>query len=147
MSSNSLNSIPFPTVDRPFIIELWPLFDKLYFSVMGFSANRFVFVPGATPLSTVKATATMLTTYYVTVFAGREFMKKRPPFRLNGLFMVHNLVLTLISATLLALFVEQLLRTVWRHGIFYTICDHRGGWTTSLVTLYYVRPLSALQFK
>ena len=66
-------------------------------------------------------------------------MKNREPFKLNGLFMVHNLLLTAISGTLLALFTEQLVPTVWRNGIFYAICDHRGGWTTPLVILYYVR--------
>ena len=135
---DSLKSVPRPTLDRPFGVELWPIFDKAYSSVMGYSANKFVFVPGQTPLSTFAACATMLTTYYVTVFAGREFMKKREPFRLNGIFMVHNLLLTTISAILLALFIEQLLPTIWRNGIFYAICDHRGGWTTPLVTLYYV---------
>ena len=143
---DSLKSVPRPSLDRPFALELWPLFDKVYSRVMGFSATRFVFVPGETPLSTLTATATMLITYYVTVFAGREFMKKRDPFKLNGLFMVHNLLLTTISATLLALFIEQLLPTVWRYGIFYAICHHGGGWTPPLVKLYYVRrPLELLQ--
>lgn len=143
MSSNRLGSIPLPTLDRPFIVELWPQFDKLYSRVMGHPVNRFVFVPGATPLSTLTATATMLITYYVTVFAGREFMKNREPFKLNGIFMVHNLALTIISGVLLALFAEQLVPTVARNGVFYAICDHRGGWTGPLVTLYYVHtPLS-----
>lgn len=143
MSSNRLSSVPLPTLDRPFIVELWPQFDKLYSRVMGHPAKKFVFVPGATPLSTFTATATMLITYYVTVFAGREFMKNREPFKLNGLFMVHNLALTIISGVLLALFAEQLVPTVVRNGIFYAICDYRGGWTAPLVTLYYVRtPLS-----
>lgn len=53
--------------------------------------------------------------------------------------MLHNLALTIISGGLLALFIEQLLPTVWRHGIFFAICDERGGWTEKLVTLYYVR--------
>lgn len=52
--------------------------------------------------------------------------------------MIHNLYLTIISAGLLALFIEQLLPTLLRHGLFYTICDHRGGWTDRLVILYYV---------
>lgn len=70
-------------------------------------------------------------------------MKNREPFKLNGLFMVHNLALTIISGVLLALFTEQLLPTIARNGVFYAICDHRGGWTAPLVTLYYVRtPLS-----
>lgn len=95
-------------------------------------------------MSTFTATASMLVTYYVTVFTGRELMKKREPFKLNGLFMVHNLLLTTISAVLLALFIEQLLPTIWRHGIFYAICDHRGGWTPPLVKLYYVSRILAL---
>ena len=136
---DSLGSVPRPTLDRPFGIELWPIFDKVYSSVMGYSATKFVFEPGQTPLSTLKACATMLITYYVTVFAGREFMKNREPFKLNGIFMVHNLLLTTISGILLALFIEQLLPTVWRNGIFYAICSHRGGWTPPLVILYYVR--------
>ena len=136
-----MSAIPRPSIDRPFAIELWPLFDKLYSAVAGYSPTKFVFVPGDTSMSTLKATATMLITYYVTVFAGRELMKKRQPFKLNGLFMVHNLMLTTISGSLLALFIEQLLPTVWRNGIFYAICDHRGGWTPPLVILYYVRQL------
>lgn len=65
-------------------------------------------------------------------------MKNRPPFKLNGIFMVHNLYLTVASAIMLALFIEQLLPTVWRRGVFFAICDHRGGWTRELVVLYYV---------
>ena len=146
MSTEHLTSIPFPTLDRPFIVELWPQFDRLYSRVVGHPANTFVFVPGATPLSTFTATATMLITYYVTVFAGREFMKNRQPFQLNGFFMVHNLALTVISGVLLALFTEQLVPTIARNGVFYAICDHRGGWTAPLVTLYYAcTSLSPLQ--
>jgi len=135
---DALKSIAWPTLDRPFAVELWPLFEKVYTLVMGSSPNKFVFVPGVTPMSTLAATATMLVSYYVTVFTGRELMKKREPFKLNALFMVHNLILTTISGVLLVLFIEQLLPTVWRHGIFYAICDPRGGWTTPLVKLYYV---------
>ena len=70
-------------------------------------------------------------------------MKNREPFKLNSLFMVHNLALTIISGVLLALFTEQLVPTIARNGVFYAICDHRGGWTAPLVTLYYVcTPLS-----
>ena len=58
--------------------------------------------------------------------------------QLNGLFMIHNLYLTLVSGTLLALFIEQLVPTIWKHGLFYAICDHSGGWTPQLVILYYV---------
>ncbi|KAI9723048.1 MAG: hypothetical protein M1812_001497 [Candelaria pacifica] len=138
MSSNSLITISFPTLDRPFGIALWPIFDKLYTSVMGFPAEDFRFVPGQTPMSTFRATAAVLVAYYLVVFGGREFMKNRPAYQINALFKIHNLYLTIISGVLLVLFIEQLLPTVWRHGIFYAICDKNGGWTKPLVTLYYL---------
>lgn len=144
MASDMLKSIPIslPTIDQPFGVELWPYFEKAYSAVVGYSSRDFVFVPGETPLSTFKATAVLLVTYYVTVFAGRELMKNREPLQLNSLFMVHNLNLTIISATLLALFIEQLLPTIWRNGVFFAICDHRGGWTEPMVTLYYVSQIA-----
>ena len=93
-------------------------------------------------MSTFGSTAALLSTYYITVFAGREFMKNRAPWKLNGLFMVHNLYLTTFSAVLLALFIEQLVPTIWKNGIFFAICDAKGGWTEPLVTLYYVSYLA-----
>ena len=65
-------------------------------------------------------------------------MKSRQPLKLNALFMLHNFYLTAFSAVLLSLFIEQLVSTVWRNGIFYAICNEGGGWTKPLVTLYYV---------
>ena len=149
MSLKSLKSyspipITSPTIDKPFGVELWPYFDTLYTSVMGYSPQKFRFVPGKTAMSTFPATAGLLVTYYVTVFAGREFMKNRAPLNLNSLFMVHNLYLTIISGTLLALFIEQLLPTVWRNGIFFAICNHQGGWTDRLVVLYYVSRIASI---
>lgn len=105
---------------------------------MGYSASEFQFTQNVTPLSTLKETTMMLITYYVVIFGGREVMKKLPAFKLNTLFMIHNLILTLVSGILLVLFIEQLLPTLVRHGVFYTICDHRGGWTQPLIILYYV---------
>lgn len=133
-----LQSLPLPSIDRPFGIHLWPIFDKAFELVVGYPASEFRFEEGVTPMSTFKETAIALVAYYVIIFGGREFMKNRPAFKLNTLFMIHNLYLTLISGTLLALFIEQLLPTVWRHGIFYAICDHDGGWTRPLIVLYYV---------
>jgi len=66
-------------------------------------------------------------------------MRHREPFKLKSLFLVHNLLLTVISAVLLALFIEELLPAVVRKDILYAICDHDGGWTQPLVVLYYVR--------
>lgn len=138
MSSSQLKAFSLPTIDRPFGVELWPLFVKGYSSVMGYSPTDFKFVQGETPMSTLTETASVLVVYYIVVFGGREFMRNRPAYKLNGLFMAHNLGLTVISGTLLALFIEQLLPTLWKNGVFFTICDHKGGWTKELVTLYYV---------
>lgn len=142
MSLDALKNIPLPSIDRPFGIELWPIFDKAFSSVVGYSATDFRFVEGVTRLSTFKETATVLVSYYIIIFGGREIMKNFPALRLNGLFMIHNLYLTIISAVLLALFVEQLVPTVWRHGLFFAICDHKGGWTPQLVVLYYLNYLT-----
>ena len=92
-------------------------------------------------MSTLKETATALIAYYIIVFGGRELMKGRKAFVLNGPFMVHNFYLTAISGILLVLFIEQLLSTVVKNGVFFAICDHKGGWTKELVVLYYVRSL------
>ena len=139
MSTDALNSVPLPSLDRPFGIELWPIFSQLWESIKGYPAEDFEFVRGETPMSTLSATAFTIVAYYVTVFGGRELMRNQPAMKLNGLFMAHNLLLTLVSGVLLALFIEQLVPTVWRHGIFFAICNRHGGWTKPLVVLYYVR--------
>jgi hypothetical protein len=138
MSNDILKTAPLPTLDRPFGIELWPIFSKAYSAVMGYPAEDFRFVQGATPMSTLRATVITIVSYYIIIFGGREVMRNRPAMKLNGLFMIHNFYLTAISGILLALFIEQLLPTVVRHGIFYAICNRDGGWTQPLVVLYYV---------
>ena len=138
MSSDALKSI-MPTLDRPFGVEIWPVFEKVWTQFRSFPPQSFRFVPGSTPMSTIQETVIALAAYYIIIFGGRELMKKREKgFSLNGLFMAHNFILTFISASLLALFFEQLLPTVVRKGLFYAICDADGGWTRRLVTLYYV---------
>lgn len=139
-----LQHIPRPTIDRPFGVHLWPIFDKAFEYVVGYPASKFEFVEGVTPLSTFPETAVLLVAYYIIVFGGREIMKRFPAMKLNTLFMIHNFYLTAISATLLALFIEQLVPTVWRHGIFFAICDHRGGWTQPLIVLYYVSRIASI---
>lgn len=140
MSSSGLDmkAFPFPTIDKPFGVELWPIFDKVFTAVKGYHPQDFDFQPRVTPMSTLKESGFTILAYYVIIFGGRELMRNRPAFKLNGPFMIHNFYLTAISAILLALFVEQLVPTVYNHGLFYAICDVRGGWTSPLVILYYV---------
>ena len=138
MSSDAFKSIPLPTLDYPFAIDAWSVFEKLWLQFRNFPPQNFRFVPGGTPMSTLKETVITLVSYYIIVFGGRELMKKREPYKFNPLFKAHNFFLTTLSAGLLILFTEQLLPTVVRKGVFFAICDADGGWTNRLVTLYYV---------
>ncbi|KAJ5992184.1 hypothetical protein N7451_007908 [Penicillium sp. IBT 35674x] len=142
MAAEILQNVPLPSIDRPFGLHLWPIFDKAFEMVNGYPASEFKFQEGVTPMSTLKETAMMMVTYYVVIFGGREVMKKFPAFKLNTLFMIHNLILTIISGVLLVLFLEQLIPTLWNHGVFYAICDHNGGWTQPLIVLYYLNYLN-----
>ncbi|ROW15458.1 hypothetical protein VPNG_02362 [Cytospora leucostoma] len=141
-SATFYERLPLPTIDRPFGIELWPIFDKVWTLFAGYPVSEFKFVAGSTPMSTLKETGIFVAVYYAIIFGGREFMRNREPFKLKSLFLIHNFYLTAISATLLALFIEQLLPTVVRGGIFHAICDHEGGWTQPLVVLYYLNYLT-----
>ncbi|KAH7152292.1 GNS1/SUR4 family-domain-containing protein [Dactylonectria estremocensis] len=140
--SSFYEQLPLPTIDRPFGIHLWPIFDKAWTAVVGYPVADFEFVPFQTPMSTLKSTSIFIVIYYAIIFGGREFMRNREPFKLKGLFLIHNFYLTAISGTLLVLFIEQLVPTVVRGGIFHAICDVEGGWTQPLVVLYYLNYLT-----
>ncbi|KAF2865778.1 GNS1/SUR4 family-domain-containing protein [Massariosphaeria phaeospora] len=131
-----------PTLDRPFGLQLWPIFEKAYEATIGYKPQDFRFTSGETPISTLQTCATILASYYIVIFGGRELMRRREPFQLNGLFKLHNFYLTVISGVLLALFAEQLIPTIYRHGIFFAVCDHAGGWTDKMVILYYLNYLT-----
>lgn len=128
-----------PTLDHPFGLHLWPIFSAAFQSLKTYTPESFRFVPGKTPMASMVETYVTLIGYYVVIFGGRELMKNRQPVQLNGLFKIHNFYLTAISGILLALFVEQLVPTLARGGVFFAICDYKGGWTDQLVVLYYVR--------
>ncbi|CAN8095821.1 unnamed protein product [Discula destructiva] len=141
-SATFYEHLPLPTIDRPFGIQLWPIFDKAFELCVGYPASEFTFKAGATPMSTLKETGIFICVYYFIILGGREYMRTRDPFVLKKLFLVHNFILTAVSAVLLALFVEQILPTVVRKGIFFAICDYDGGWTQPLVVLYYLNYLT-----
>lgn len=139
MSAPSWIQVGIPTLDRPFGVQLWPIFEHFFTMVKGYKPQDFRFVDGVTPMSTWTATIVMLTSYYIIIFGGREIMRERQPLQLNGLFKAHNLGLTIISGVLLVLFLEQLIPTLVRHGVLFAVCKYAGGWTDKLVILYYVR--------
>ncbi|KAF2864575.1 GNS1/SUR4 membrane protein [Piedraia hortae CBS 480.64] len=142
MSSPEWLEIGRPSIDRPFGIHLWPIFSRAFGLVTGKKAEAFQFVQGETPMSTMKETAIALIAYYLIIFGGREIMKDRQALKLNGFFKIHNFYLTAISGILLALFVEQLVPTLARHGLFFAVCEYEGGWTQPLVVLYYLNYLT-----
>jgi len=137
-SNLDLQKLPIPSIERPFGIHLWPIFDKVFTTIAGFHPEDFDFKPRVTPMSTLKHAGLTIVAYYIVILGGRELMRSRPAFQLNTLFKIHNFYLTVISGVLLALFVEELVPIVWNHGIFHAICNHDGGWTPRLVILYYV---------
>lgn len=139
---SALDKFPIPSIDRPFGIHLWPIFSKAWESVVGYPAEDFRFKAHETPMSTLKETGIFVIIYYFIIFGGRELIRNREPFKLKGLFLIHNLMLTAVSFVLLVLFIEQLVPTIARHGLFYAVCDHNGGWTQPLVVLYYLNYLT-----
>lgn len=135
LSSAKARSLPSGQTNSP--VGAWAVFDKAWTAAMGYPADEFNFIAGETPLSTVWETAGIIALYLIVIFGGREYMRDRKPLKLNGLFKIHNLFLTIVSGALLALFLEQLLPTLWRDGFYENICG-ADGWTPPLVTLYYV---------
>ncbi|OGM39320.1 elongation of fatty acids protein [Aspergillus bombycis] len=138
----ALELFPTPSLDRPFGVHLWPHFSKAFELVAGYPADEFQFVLGTTPMSTLRETSIFVAVYYTILFGGREVMRNRAPFPLRSLFRIHNVYLTVLSAILLALYIEELVPTVFRKGIFYAICHRDGGWTNHLVVLYYLTYLT-----
>lgn len=132
--------VPYPYGWLPsgsFEASPWVLFDRIWTAAMGYAPTGFLFIPGETPLSTAKETAIGITFYYLMNFVCRRSMKSRQAFDLTSAFLLHNLLLSILSGFLLLLFVEELGPGLWQHGIHHAICGS-GGWTKRLVTLYYV---------
>ncbi|KAI5961445.1 ELO2 [Candida pseudojiufengensis] len=138
-------SLPVPTWDTPFGIQLWPIFDSIISKLTNqyFIPSKFQFIIGKTPLSTFQPVALAITTYYIIIFGGNYIFKKFQikPFILNGLFQIHNIILTTISLTLLILMIEQLIPMIYYNGLFYAICS-TNAWTQPLVCLYYLNYLT-----
>jgi fatty acid elongase 3 len=119
------------------LLSLWSGLNAVWQPVMGYKAEEFEFVQGKTAFSTAWEMGGMIVLYLVVIFGGREYMRDKKPLQLNTLFKIHNFFLSAFSGALLALFLEQLIPTLWREGFYDTICAS-PGWTPQLVTLYYV---------
>ncbi|PYH45870.1 elongation of very long chain fatty acids protein [Aspergillus saccharolyticus JOP 1030-1] len=136
-----IHGLSIASLERPYGFDLWPIFDSAFEAVVGYSANSFRFVEGQTPLSSLKETSAILVLYYTVVLGGRALMSQRDPLQLKRLFLIHNLFLSIISAILLALFLEQIVPTIAESGLRCAICNLEGGWTQPMVVLYYMNYL------
>ncbi|KZT65142.1 GNS1/SUR4 membrane protein [Daedalea quercina L-15889] len=95
------------------------------------------YVKGRTPLSTPQQVFPTLAGYLAVVFALRAYMKNRPPMRLQGLFQVHNIILSAGSLLLLACMAEEIAPLYWKHGLFWVMCDD-NMWTNRLGFFYLI---------
>ncbi|OKL63161.1 putative elongation of fatty acids protein 1 [Talaromyces atroroseus] len=136
MSATAIDSVYGPALLKP-----WSIFNQAWTAIKGYPANDFQFVQGKTPMSTFKETGVMIAFYYLTIYTGWRWMKNREPYKLSTLFKIHNFVLTAVSGGLLVLFLEQLVPSLWNHGLYNCICS-KPGWTDQLVVLYYLNYLT-----
>jgi len=126
------------SVERPFGVHLYPYLNTIFQPVVRSPAIKFDFVAGGTPMSTLGEMWFSIIIYYAIVFGGQAFMRNREPVKIDSYMPIHNLILSVASALLLLLYIEEILPTIARNGMFYAICDPDGGWTKRLVVLYYV---------
>lgn len=132
-----------PSFDHPFGLHLWPIFDYIFEKITHYLADDFRFVHNDTFLANGYQAIAVIVVYYVVIFGGRSLSTRlnMPALKLNFLFQLHNLVLTVISLVLFLLIFEQIVPILYRHGLFYAICD-KGAFAPRLVTLYYLNYLT-----
>ncbi|KAJ1678932.1 Fatty acyl-CoA elongase/Polyunsaturated fatty acid specific elongation enzyme [Spiromyces aspiralis] len=121
-----------------------PASDTLLAAVLGRveeGSKEWRWQPGVTPLSTWREVAFGFAVYLLVTFGGRALMRSREPFKLRGITQAHNLMLSVLSAVLLAMFVQALAPMIRQHGLYYAICD-RNSWTQRLELLYYLNYLT-----
>ncbi|EPX75245.1 GNS1/SUR4 family protein [Schizosaccharomyces octosporus yFS286] len=126
-----------PSIDHPFGLDLWYLFEQLSIRTTGWNPSEFEFIPGKTPFSQWSSVIASITLYYVIILGGQAFMKNQKPVKQRRLFQLHNFLLTVVSGGLLALMFEQVFPMYVRHGLYFCVCDSRH-FTQKLITLYYL---------
>jgi len=90
---------------------------------------------GITPLSTTPVVVSVMAAYLTTIFTIQYLMRDKQPYILLTWFRAHNIILSLGSALLLALMLEEIVPIVLQHGLRYAICD-TAAWTPRLEFYY-----------
>jgi hypothetical protein len=80
------------------------------------------FVRGKTPFSTTPVVVSMLAVYLATIFGIRAMMTDRQPYKLTFLLRMHGMFLSLFSALLLALMLEEVIPQIWKQGLYHALC-------------------------
>ncbi|KAJ3126837.1 hypothetical protein HK101_005693, partial [Irineochytrium annulatum] len=81
------------------------------------------FHASALPFSTFGPVALAVVSYLSLLYGIQTYMKERKPVQLNGLFMVHNAILSLGSAALLIVTLEEVVPQLWEKGVLYAFCS------------------------
>lgn len=126
-----------PGVIGPISLSPWVHFNNAFTALVGYSAEDFRYIEGKTRISTFTEACAICAAYLVIIVGGQQIMRNQSPYQLNTLFKLHNLLLTVVSAVLLVLFLEQVIPNLWTYGIWKNICE-APGLTPPLITLYFV---------
>jgi fatty acid elongase 3 len=99
--------------------------------------NWQIWEQGVSPLSTHWSVILAIIAYFAAVFGGQEYMADKKPYKLRELFIVHNLLLSITSAVVLALMMEEVWPYWSQTGFHKSICA-QSAFTPRLETLYIV---------
>ncbi|KAI9226093.1 MAG: fatty acid elongase [Piptocephalis tieghemiana] len=130
------------SLEQPWGVNLDPALTIPYKMLTGHDVADFKFISGVTPLSTLREVLISCSLYLVVIFGGQFLMRRyvEKPMRLLNISRIHNIFLSLGSAILFGLMVQEVLPIIVNHGLYHAMCD-TTAWTQRLEVLYYINYL------
>ncbi|KIJ28349.1 hypothetical protein M422DRAFT_189826 [Sphaerobolus stellatus SS14] len=99
--------------------------------------DRYIhFRAGQSPLSTWPSAGMAIAVYLALIFGIEKVMLQRKPLKLNAIFQIHNLFLSVVSFVLLVLIVEAIAPVLLERGFFYGMCARES--LTLRLEFYYM---------